>query len=180
MSLLDIATGAVEKAMARGATGVECTLSEGDEFSATVRMSEVETLKEAGSRAAGIRILFGQRVGSSYTSDLTPEGIAQMLDAAFQIGEITTEDPFAGLTPGCEIWAPWKVICALLAGHRNAFDFTEAPDLASADGGSRSQFRLRGSATPKAPRSIPSRDGMSLPIRWALPGNIAVVIARSA
>jgi PmbA protein len=60
-------------------------------------MSEVETLKEAGSRAAGIRILMGQRVGSSYTSDLTPEGIAQMLDAAFEIGEITTEDPFAGL-----------------------------------------------------------------------------------
>jgi PmbA protein len=94
---LDIATGAVEKAMARGASGAEFTLSEGDEFSATVRMSEVETLVEAGSRAAGIRILMGQRVGSSYTSDLTPEGIAQMLDAAFQIAEISTEDPFAGL-----------------------------------------------------------------------------------
>jgi PmbA protein len=97
LSLLDIAGGAVEKAMARGATGVECTLSEGDEFSVTVRMSEVETLKEAGSRAAGIRVLLGKRVGSSYTSDLTPEGIAQMLDAAFEIGEITTEDPFTGL-----------------------------------------------------------------------------------
>ncbi len=97
MKLLDIATGAVEKAMARGATGAECTVSEGDEFSVSVRMSEVETLKEAGSRAAGIRILLGQRVGSSYTSDLTPDGIARMLDAAFEIGEITTEDPFAGL-----------------------------------------------------------------------------------
>ena len=95
--LLDIATDAVEMAMARGATGAECTLSEGEEFSATVRMSEVETLKEAGSRAAGIRILLGHRVGSSYTSDLTPDGIARMLDAAFEIGEITTEDPFAGL-----------------------------------------------------------------------------------
>ncbi len=60
-------------------------------------MAEVETLQEAGSRSAGIRILMGKRVGSSYTSDLTSEGIAQMLDAAFQIGEITTEDPFAGL-----------------------------------------------------------------------------------
>jgi PmbA protein len=95
--LLDIAISAVEKAKSRGATGAECTLSEGDEFSAGVRMSEVETLKEAGSRAAGIRILIGQRVGSSYTSDLSPEGIAQMLDAAFQIAEITTEDSFAGL-----------------------------------------------------------------------------------
>jgi len=97
LSLLDIATGAVEKAMARGASGAECTLSEGDEFSVSIRMSEVETLKEAGSRGAGIRVLTGKRVGSSYTSDLTPDGIAQMLDAAFRIGEITTEDPFAGL-----------------------------------------------------------------------------------
>lgn len=72
-------------------------MSEGDEFSVSVRMAEVETLQEAGSRSAGIRILMGKRVGSSYTSDLTSEGIAQMLDAAFQIGEITTEDPFAGL-----------------------------------------------------------------------------------
>ena len=97
MNLLDSASGAVEKAMARGATGAECTLSEGDEFSVTVRMSEVETLKEAGSRSAGIRLLFGHRVGSSYTSDLTPDGIARMVDAAFEIGQITTEDPFAGL-----------------------------------------------------------------------------------
>ena len=91
--------------MARGASGVECTLSEGDEFSATVRMSEVETLKEAGSRAAGIRILTGQRVGSSYTSDLTPDGIARMIDAAFQIGEIATGDPFAGLPDAADLGA---------------------------------------------------------------------------
>ncbi len=103
MNLLDIASGAVEKAIAKGASGAECTLSEGDEFSVSVRMSEVETLKEAGSRSAGIRILIGKRVGSSYTSDLTPEGISQMLDAAFQIGEITTEDPFAGLPDAADL-----------------------------------------------------------------------------
>ena len=94
LGMLDLATGAVEQAMALGASGAECTLNEGEEFSASVRMGEVETLKEAGSRAAGIRILMGKRVGSSYTSDLTPEGIRQMIDAALQIGEITSEDPF--------------------------------------------------------------------------------------
>ena len=35
-------------------------------------MREVETLKEAGSRGAGLRILIGRRTGSSYTSDLSP------------------------------------------------------------------------------------------------------------
>jgi PmbA protein len=101
--MLGIASLAVEKAVARGATGAECTLSEGDEFSANVRMSEIETLKEAGSRAVGIRILLGNRVGSSYTSDLTREGIARMLDAAFEIGEITTADPCAGLPDAADL-----------------------------------------------------------------------------
>ena len=97
MSLLDVAASAVEQAMARGASGAECTISEGDEFSVDVRMGEVETLKEAGSRAAGIRILKGQCSGSSYTSDLSPDGIAKMVEAAFEISAITTGDPFAGM-----------------------------------------------------------------------------------
>ena len=42
-------------------------------------MGEVETLKEAGSRGAGLRVLIGRRMGASYTSDLTPEGIRQMV-----------------------------------------------------------------------------------------------------
>ncbi len=49
-------------------------ISEGEEFSAQVRLGEVETLKQAGSRGAGLRILTGQCTGSSYTSDLSAEG----------------------------------------------------------------------------------------------------------
>ena len=55
--LRDVAARAIALAMERGATDAECTLAEGDEFSATVRLGEVETLKEAGSRAAGLRVL---------------------------------------------------------------------------------------------------------------------------
>jgi PmbA protein len=95
--LRDVASLAIRLAAERGATDAECTISEGDEFSATVRLGEVETLKEAGSRAAGLRVLLGQRQGSSYTSDLTDEGISQMVDAAIAIAQITEEDPFAGL-----------------------------------------------------------------------------------
>ena len=46
---------AMKQARAAGATDAECTISEGDEFSANVRMREVESLKEAGSRGAGLR-----------------------------------------------------------------------------------------------------------------------------
>ena len=37
-----------------GATDAECTISEGEQFSASVRMGEVENLKEAGSRGVGV------------------------------------------------------------------------------------------------------------------------------
>ena len=64
----------MQRALAAGATDAECTIAEGDEFSANVRMRELENLKEAGSRGAGLRILRGKHTGSSYTSDLSPGG----------------------------------------------------------------------------------------------------------
>jgi PmbA protein len=100
--LIDLAKDVIKQALAAGATDAECTISEGSEFSAQVRLGEVETLKEAGSRGAGLRILMGQHTGSSYTSDMTPEGIAQMVAAAIELAGVTTEDPFAGLADASE------------------------------------------------------------------------------
>lgn len=95
--LTDVAARAVELAVKAGATGAECTIEEGNEFSAAVRMGEVESVKEAGSRGAGIRVLLGKKSGSAYTSDLTDEGIAAMVHQAVEIAAITSEDPYAGL-----------------------------------------------------------------------------------
>ncbi len=95
--LEQLAADSVRLALEDGATDVECTIAEGDEFSASVRMRQVESLKEAGSRGAGIRVLVGRRMGSSHTSDLSPEGIGQMVRAALDLAGITGEDPHAGL-----------------------------------------------------------------------------------
>src|SRR3712207_5751416 len=84
-------------ALDSGATAAECTASEGDQFSVSVRMGDVETLTEAGSRGIGLRVLAGKRVGSAYTSDITDDGLRHMVDSALQLSKITTEDPFAGL-----------------------------------------------------------------------------------
>ena len=69
----------------------------GDEFSANIRMRDVESLKEAGSRGAGLRILIGKRAGSAYTSDLSPDGIGLMVRSAIELAAITTEDPHQGM-----------------------------------------------------------------------------------
>jgi PmbA protein len=95
--LLELAQDIVKLAQAAGASDAECTIAEGDEFSANVRMREVENLKEAGSRGAGLRILIGRHTGASYTSDLSKDGIAHLVKSAIELADITTEDPHAGL-----------------------------------------------------------------------------------
>jgi len=95
--LLELAQDVVKRALALGATDAECTIAEGEEFSANVRMREIENLKEAGSRGAGLRILRGKHTGSSYTSDLSPEGVQHLVKSAIELADITTEDPHAGL-----------------------------------------------------------------------------------
>ncbi|MCX6597339.1 MAG: metallopeptidase TldD-related protein [Acidobacteria bacterium] len=98
-----LATDVVARALKLGATEAECTVAEGNEFSASVRLGEVEQLKEAGSRGAGIRVLVGQRTGSATTSDLTKEGVERMVRAAIENASVTTDDPFAGLPDEAEL-----------------------------------------------------------------------------
>jgi PmbA protein len=101
--LEEIAADAVRRALDLGATGAECTISEGEEFTAQVRMRQIENLKQAGSRGAGIRVLIGPHTGSSHTSDLSPDGIGNMVRAALDAAKITTEDPYAGLPDPSEL-----------------------------------------------------------------------------
>jgi PmbA protein len=86
-----------------GASGAECTIAEGDEFSVNVRLGEIESLTEAGSSSAGVRVLLGKRAGSAYTSDLSDDGLRRMVEQAIEIAEIATEDPHAGLPERSEL-----------------------------------------------------------------------------
>jgi len=99
----DVAGEVVRLAREAGASAAECTLSQGEEFDAQVRKGEVETVKESGSRGAGVRVLFGRHTGSSYTSDLSPEGLRAMVRQAADLARITTEDPHAGLPDPAEL-----------------------------------------------------------------------------
>jgi PmbA protein len=100
--LIDFAVDAVKRALAAGATDAECTISEGEEFSVQVRLGEVETLKQAASRGMGLRILRGQNTGSSYTSDLSAEGVKTLVAQAIELAGVTSADPFASLADAGE------------------------------------------------------------------------------
>src|SRR3981189_1358672 len=95
--LQPLATDVVQRAMQGSASAAECVVREGDEFSAVVRLGQVETLKEAGSRSIGVRVFFGQRAASTYSSDFSPAGIERMLKSALELARITSEDPYSGI-----------------------------------------------------------------------------------
>ncbi len=95
--LKEIAADVVKRAMQGGATAAEVVAMDGSEFSTVVRLGEVETLKESGSKGIGVRVFFGQRAASTYSSDLTPAGVKQLVDSALALAKITSEDPFAGI-----------------------------------------------------------------------------------
>jgi PmbA protein len=101
--LKEIATDVVSRAMKGGATAAECVVREGDEFSTVVRLGQVETLKESGSRAIGVRVFFGQRAASTYSSDFSSAGIERMLKSALELARICSEDPFAGIPDAAKL-----------------------------------------------------------------------------
>jgi len=101
--LKDLAQDIVRRAMAGGATAAECVVREGDEFSTVVRLGQVETLKESGSKAIGMRVFHGKRAASTYSSDFSSMGLDRMLKSALELAKITSEDPFGGLPEPSEL-----------------------------------------------------------------------------
>ena len=107
--LLDLGDQIVKRAKDGGATVAECTLRSGAELSAKVRLGEAELVEEAGHRAAGLRLMKGQRVASTSTSDFSEHGIARFVGDALELLELSQEDPFAGPAKAELLCDPSKV-----------------------------------------------------------------------
>jgi PmbA protein len=95
--LRELAQDIVRRAMSGGATAAECVVREGDEFSTLVRLGQVETLKESGSKAIGLRVFHGQRAASTYSSDFSGDSLDRMVKSALELAKITSQDPYAGI-----------------------------------------------------------------------------------
>src|SRR5580658_7005292 len=102
LDLESLTADVVALAMKAGASDAEAVVREGDEFSVTVRMGEVETLKESGSRGLGLRVFLGKKSASTSTSDLSADGIRQLVDGAMALAKVTEEDPFSGLADAAD------------------------------------------------------------------------------
>jgi PmbA protein len=101
----DLADHLLRRARALGADAADALVAEGTDFSVTVRKGEVETLKDAGSKALGLRVFVGRRTASSYTSDFSAGALETFVRDTVDMARVTGEDPAAGLpdqTPPAE------------------------------------------------------------------------------
>ena len=97
MDYRDLADHLLRRARALGADAADVLVAEGTDFSVTVRKGEVETLKDAGSKALGLRVFVGRRTASSYTSDFSPPALETLVGDTVDMARVTGEDAAAGL-----------------------------------------------------------------------------------
>jgi PmbA protein len=96
-SLEQIASDLVDRAKGAGATSADAVVREADEFSTTLRSGKIESLKEAASKALGLRVLLGIRSASSFSSDFSEQSLGRLVERTIAMAKVTSEDPASGL-----------------------------------------------------------------------------------
>lgn len=95
--LLDVVHRLVRDARAAGADAADAVAGESDGLEVGVRMGEVEKLKRARERRAGLRVFVGQSTAIVSTADLSAAGLASLASDACALARATAPDRFAGL-----------------------------------------------------------------------------------
>jgi PmbA protein len=101
-----LASSVVEKARRAGADVAEASARRGFDLSVRVRLGKTELVEEAGHRGLSLRVIRGQRVALSSTSDVTPAGIERLVADALELAELSEPDPFAGPAEPSELCSP--------------------------------------------------------------------------
>src|SRR5262249_51749481 len=96
-ALKETAQKVVARAVQKGATSADVLIREEDTFSVSVRMGEVETLKQAISRNMLLRVYNGKRMATCTTSELSDGVVLHLVDEAVEMATLTSEDESGGL-----------------------------------------------------------------------------------
>lgn len=96
--LLALATSLVDRA--GPGEHVEAFLIHNKKFEVRAFEGEVESLSSAEPRGAGVRVVAGDHVGFAFTTDLTGDGLDDVVERARANARYATPDPAAGLAAG--------------------------------------------------------------------------------
>ena len=134
--LEDLAAQALAEAQRLGAAEAEVSLSQGEGFSVTARMQEVETLEHHRDQGLSVSVYFDKRKGNASTSDLSGAAISETVAKACSMARFSAADDCAGLAdpallaqdyPDLSLYHPWEIsvpaaIDLALAGEAAALD----------------------------------------------------------
>jgi PmbA protein len=95
--LQETAERVIKRVKKNGATAGDVMIREDETFSVTVRMGEIETLKEAISRGLLLRVFVGKRTATANTSDLSEPVVDRLVDETIEMARLTSEDDSGGL-----------------------------------------------------------------------------------
>ena len=105
MSLLDTCEQLVKLARKAGATEAEAYAERTRDASVRVRDGEVEQLEQASSKGIGLRVIAGQRLGFTYGTDLSKDGLKRLAENAVALAKSAAKDPANGLPHGEDLGA---------------------------------------------------------------------------
>lgn len=98
-ALSDLAGELAGYARKCGADEAEVSVIDGYEFNVDVRKGRIETLIEAGSRSAGLRLIKDKKTAYASSSDLDMATLRRLVRNAVRRAELGNPDEFAGLAP---------------------------------------------------------------------------------
>jgi PmbA protein len=101
--LTDLAAEVAAECRRAGAEGAEVLVRDGAELSAKVRLGEPELVKEAGSRALGIRVFVDRRAAVTYTSDLSREALSSFVRDTVELARLAEPDELNSLPDADEL-----------------------------------------------------------------------------
>ena len=138
-----------DEAVRRGASAAEVVMKRRKEFSVSVRLGDVEKIKESADQGLGLRVLIAGQQASVSCSDFSEEAVLQLVSEAIDLARATSPDESAGLPePGematelpdldlydeeIERLPTEEKIALALAAERTAQDYS--PRIVNFDGG---------------------------------------------
>ncbi|MFX1368747.1 MAG: PmbA/TldA family metallopeptidase, partial [Promethearchaeota archaeon] len=91
--LLDVANGALKKAVFLGADQVEVYVSSTRSFTIDVENSSIKSAKETRDSGCGIRTVIGKKVGFAYVTTLLKEDIEEAAIKSVRLAKAAIADP---------------------------------------------------------------------------------------
>lgn len=96
-NLLKLAEELVEFGRNNGASQVEVSINQNENFSVDIREGEIEKLMEAVSKNLGLRVFVDGKLARASSSDLSKDTLNKLMLNAIERAKLSSSDPFAGL-----------------------------------------------------------------------------------